>query len=220
MIIIIIINYCRDDDAFRTRVRYDIIIIGIRDVVGVLSCCDGRRSVPCSERVFGIPTFIIVYYRDRGCGRLTTTTDEILCQIYFRHSAVGDNDIIMIKTLLRVERGYATLVDKNDDDNNLSVWSSWEYYNNNNNVDTRKAKKMCTIRLFAIFYYYNNMHNLLLTFVTTNVMNTMQYRHHRYRMVVVVDAQRTDNGRDTCVRKNDISFYSRNTRRISRRLKT
>lgn len=200
--------------------RYDI-IIGIRDVDGVLSRGDGRRSVPWSERVFGIPTFIIVYYRDRGCGILTTTTDEILCQIYFRHSAVGDNDIIMIKTLLRVERGQTTLVDKNDDDdNNLSVWSSWEYYNNNND-DTRKAKKMCTIRLLAIFYYYNNnMHNFLLTFVTTNVMNTMQYRHHRYRMVVVVDAQRTDNGRDTCVRENDISFYSRNTRRISRRLKT
>jgi len=82
---------------------------------------------------------------------------------------------------------------------------------------------MCTIRPFAIFYYNNNnMYNFLLTFVTTNVMmHTMQYRHHRYRMVVVVDAQRTDNGgRDTCVRENDISFYSRNTRRISRRLRT
>lgn len=47
-------------------------------------------------------------------------------------------------------------------------------------------------------------------------MHTMQYRHHRYRMVVVVvvDAQRTDNGgRDTSVRENDISFCSRNTRR-------
>jgi len=67
------------------------------------------------------------------------------------------------------------------------------------------------------------MYKFLLTFVTTNVMmHTMQYRHHRYRMVVVVvDAQRTDNGgRDTCVRENDISFYSRNTRRISRRLRT
>jgi len=63
------------------------------------------------------------------------------------------------------------------------------------------------------------MYNFLLTFVTTNVMmHTMQYRHHRYRMVVVV-AQRTDNGRDTCVRENDFSLYSRNTRRIFRRLR-
>jgi len=83
---------------------------------------------------------------------------------------------------------------------------------------------MCIIRLFAIFHYNNNnMYKILLTFVTTNVMmHTMQYRHHRYRMVVVVvvvvDAQRTDNGRDTCVRENCISYYSRNTRRISRRL--
>lgn len=48
------------------------------------------------------------------------------------------------------------------------------------------------------------------------MMHTTQYRHHRYRIVVVVDAQRTDNGRDTCAYENDISFYSRNTRRISR----
>jgi len=78
---------------------------------------------------------------------------------------------------------------------------------------------MCIIRRFAIFHYNSNMYKFLLTFVTTNVMmHTIQYRHHRYRMVVIVDAQRTDNGRDTCVRENDISYYSRNTRRISRRL--
>jgi len=129
-------------------VRYDII-----------SLSSGQRRVfivpwwtmvgsPWSERVFGIPTHIAAQYRDWGWRRIRAVHGLRRNNSYDNH---GRRDFVsdLFSSLDGQRRYYdnnsyvgggggTTLVDKDGDNNNLSVWSPWEYNNNN-----EEAKKKC-----------------------------------------------------------------------------